>query len=233
MSLVLNGTTQYVWRTAPVVGRPFFISAWFKSSSDSALQALWGEGHKATTFDYWRLALRGDVENDPVGCTIRRTGVASALTSSGYTAGQWQHAIFIEAGTQDHRVYINGGSEGTDVSNDQGPLNLDTMGIGALPYNGGWANFFSGKIAEVAIWNGVIPSAGEIAFLAGGGKASSVQPTDLKAYWPLLNDANDDGINALHLTEVATPSYDEEDHPAIGGAIRSSIWYYNNFLLAG
>ena len=107
------------------------------------------------------------------------------------------------------------------------------MGIGALPYNGGWVNLFVGKLAEVAIWNNVILSAGEIAFLAGGGGASSIQSVDLKAYWPLFNDANDDGVNGLHLTEVATPSYDEVDHPAIGGAIRSVITYYNNFLLAG
>ena len=233
MSLVLNGTTQYAWRSAPVVATPFAVSAWFKSTSESALQAIWGEANQATTLDYWRLALRGDVEDDPIGCYIRRSDAANALTSAGYSVDEWHHALFIEAGSQDHRVYIDGGGIGTDTSNDQTPISITKMAVGALPYNGDWANFFAGKLAEVAIWNGVILTADDIAFLAGGADPSTIQSVYLKTYWPLFDDANDNGAENLHLTEAGTPSFDTGDHPVIGGAAKASTAYYLNHILSG
>lgn len=234
MSLVLNGSSQYAWRNAPIVNvAPFAVSAWFKSTSDSALQAIWGEGYQATTFDYWRLALRGNETGDPIGCTVRRNGLANAITTTGYTTGQWHHAMFIEAGSQDHRVYLDGGSVGTDTSNDQSPLNENRMSIGALPYNGGWANYFAGKIAEVAVWTNIIMGTDDIARLAGGADPSNVQPNFRKAYWPLLSDGNDDWSQSLDLTEAGSPSYDAEDHPTIGGALSTTFAYYYNLLQSG
>jgi hypothetical protein len=234
MSLVLNGTTQYAWRNAPVVNvAPFAVSAWFKSTSDSALQAIWGEAYQATTLDYWRLGLRGNEEGDPVGCYIRRNGEANAITSTGYMVNQWHHAMFVEAGTQDHRVYIDGESEGSDTSNDQNPLNENRMSIGALAYDGGWANFFAGKLAEVALWTNVILTVEDIAFLAGGADPNIIQPDFQKAYWPLLEDANDDWSNNLHLTEAGSPSFDTNDHPTIGGAAKASMVYYLNHIFSG
>ena len=215
MSIVLNGTTQYAWQTAPFVARPFSVAAWFKSTSDSALQAIWGEAKQSTTLDFWRLGIRGNAVGDPVGCYVRRAGAANATTSTGYTANKWHHALFIEAGSQDHRVYIDGGSEGTDTSNDQTPLNVDKMSIGALAYNNTWVNFFAGKLAEVAIWNNTILTDQERAYLANGVRPSAIRPANLAAYWKLEDDYADSSGNGNTLTGVASPTFDGSDHPTI------------------
>lgn len=232
MSLVLNGSSQYAWRTAPLADiAPFTVSAWFKSTSDSTLQALWGEGLQATTLDYWRLGIRGNAGGDPVGCYIRRAGAANAITSTGYTINNWHHAMFIEAGSQDHRVYIDGGSGGTDVANDQAPINEDKMSIGALAYNGGWVNYFAGKLAEIAVWNMILTDQNKTD-LAGGADPSTIQPGNLLAYWPLLSDALDDSGNGNDLTLAGSPSYDAGDRPVIGGnfVVSTILPYYNNLL---
>lgn len=215
MSLVLNGSTQYAWRAALLTGgAPFSVAVWFKSTSDSAFQAAWGEAYQANTFDFWRLDVRGNAGGDPIGCYVRRDGVANAVTSTGYTANQWHHALFIEAGSQDHRIYIDGGSEGTDTSNDQTPANVDKMSIGALAYNGGWANFFAGKLGEVAIWNVVLTNQ-EKTDLAAGASPSNIRSGNLVAHWKLVGDYLDSSGNGNTLVGVASPTFDNNDHPTI------------------
>ena len=215
MSLVLNGSTQYAWRTAPLAdGAPFTVSAWFKSTSDSALQAIWGEAYQANILDFWRLSIRGNATGDPVGCYVRRAGAANAVTSTGYTVNKWHHAMFIEAGSKDHRVYIDGGSGGTDVSNDQAPTNEDKMSIGALAYNGSWVNFFAGKLGEVAIWDVVLTDQ-EKTYLAAGISPSDIRPGSLVAHWKLVDDYLDSSGNSNTLTGVASPTFDNSDHPTI------------------
>ena len=73
----------------------------------------------------------------------------------------------------------------------------------------------------------------DIALLAGGANPSAIQPDFRKAYWPLLEDANDDWFNELHLTEAGSPSFDTNDHPTIGGAAKASTAYYLNHILSG
>lgn len=215
MSLVLNGSTQYAWRTAPFAdGAPFTVSAWFKSTSDSALQAIWGEAYQANTLDFWRLSVRGNAAGDPVGCYVRRAGAANAVTSTGYTTNKWHHALFIEAGSKDHRVYIDGSAGGIDTSNDQAPTNEDKMSIGALAYSGSWANFFAGKLGEIAIWDAAL-TVKEKNDLADGVRPSNIRPESLVAYWELTDDYLDSSGNGNTLTGVASPTFDGNDHPTI------------------
>lgn len=56
-------------------------------------------------------------------------------------------------------------------------------------------SFLDGKIAEAEVFDET--------------------PTRI-AYWPLLDDANDDEAGALHLSTVGAPSFDSNDHPGGG-----------------
>lgn len=225
MSIVLNGSSQYARRDAPVASAaPFTVAAWFKSTSDSAFQCLWSEADESTLLDYWRLGLRGHVAGDPLGLYVRRAGVANAVTSTGYTVGTWHHAMFVETGSQDHKIYIDGGSEGSDTVNDQAPnpAVLDEMAVGALAYNNGWTQYFAGKVAEVAIWNMALSPADRIE-LAGGANPALVQPENLVAYYPFEENANDYSGNNLHLTTVGSPSFDTEDNPPVASGSGHTI----------
>jgi hypothetical protein len=79
-----------------------------------------------------------------------------------------------------------------------------------------FANYFAGKIAEVAVWN-VALGDDEIASLAAGANPTTIEAEYLVGYWPLLSDANDDiGSNNLTLQpHPGEPSFDSEDHPTI------------------
>jgi hypothetical protein len=180
------------------------------------------------------LDIRGNVGGNPVGCYVRRNEGASAETSSGYTINTWHNAIFIEAGGQNHQVYIDGGYAGIDTVNDQVPIGEDRMAIGALPYNGSWVNYFAGKLAYLTLWSIAI-SAEDRASLAGGADPSTIQSGSIIANYPLEENANDTSGNNLHLTTVNSPTFDSEDVPTIEGGggssvVPSIVSYYNNFL---
>lgn len=216
MSIVLEGT-KFLHRDPVANAAPFTVSVWFKSTDADAFQAAWAEGAYAGTLDYWRLGLRGNAAGDPVGCYVRRDGAADAFTSTGYEVNRWHHAMFIEASSQDHRVYIDGGSEGTDTANDQAPINLVAMSVGAMPYNGSWIQYFSGKIAEVTIWS-VVLSAAERASVIAGVDPSTIQPGNLVVYYPLEENPNDYGGSGLDLDyggPAPDPSFDAEDVPKV------------------
>jgi len=215
MSIVLNGSSQYAQRAAPVVGSaPFTVFAWYKSTSDTALQAIWGESVQTSTYDYWRLSLAGNLAGDYVRADIRHSETAaSPVTSQGYSKDTWQSAILLETSSSDHKVYINGGYEGSSTVS-QAPVNTNKMSIGALAYNSSWANLFAGKIAHVALWDIALTS-GDRGRLAAGIVPSQIQPNHLVGYWPLLSNGNDYSGNDLHLTLVGSPSFDDEDVPTL------------------
>ncbi len=215
MSLVLNGSSQYAWRAAPVANvAPFTVFAWYKTTSDAALQAIWGESQQASTAQYWRLSAAGSIAGDPIRGDIRGGGTAATpQTTIGYTINTWQNALLLETSSSDHKVYINGGSVGSSTT-DQTPTGEDKMGVGILPYNSSWANYFAGKLAHVAIWD-IALSAPDIASLAAGANPLAIQAAHLIAYWPLYNDANDDGGDGLNLALVGSPTFDTGDVPPV------------------
>lgn len=211
MALILNGTTQYAKRENAVVSvAPFTVSAFFLSTNIADIQAVWGQSSGVDANDYWRLGLRPDLPDDPLAAYIKRSvgPVGNPTTTSGYTSGNWHHSAFVEAGSQDHRVYIDGGSKGLDVINDEAPLLANIMTIGALAYNGGYLQYFTGKIAQVAIW-GIALSDEEIRQISNGVDPTTIRSGDLIAYWELEDNA-DDSIGVLNLTLVGSPSFDSD-----------------------
>jgi len=89
------------------------------------------------------------------------------------------------------------------------PRGLDAtrepLQIGAEIYGGVISLYFSGRIAEPAVWD-VSLSDDEIALLAKGFSPLFFRPQNLAAYWPLiaLEDIND-RIGGFNMTAVNTP----------------------------
>lgn len=221
MSIVLNGSTQYAYiLEALTAGRPVIIAGWFKSDSDSAAQAIASLADKDSDVDYRVLGLRGDLGGDPVIAQERDTDdIGEAQTSTGYTIGVWHHAIAEFIATSSRKVLIDGSNEGTN-SVVVIAENLDKTAIGVICRNT-LAWFFDGKLAEIAMWDATLNDQ-QKADLANGVKPSSIDPTNLLAYWSLRENANDGSGNNKHLTIVGSPSFDTEDHPEMGNLVGSS-----------
>lgn len=79
-------------------------------------------------------------------------------------------------------VSFTGG--GIGPQNDNGIV-FDTVQLYSMARNN-FSNFAAGRLAEVALWNGVVLTAAEAAILGLGYAPPLVRPASLKYYWPLL-----------------------------------------------
>jgi len=115
-------------------------------------------------------------------------------SSSTLETGQWYHVVgvydYVSDGSSIMRLYINGASAATEVTNAVGPqqTNDQYLGIGIQPIYGG-LRFFYGVIDEVKIYNRVL-SAGEVSasYNSGNGRGY-VDATGLVAYWSFDENA--------------------------------------------
>lgn len=98
----------------------------------------------------------------------------------------------------------------------------------------GGAQVFTGKIAEVAMWNAVLDS-GQITSYLAGTAASSIAPANLIGYWPLSADSpthTNLGIDAGGTLTVTGAVFDA-DHPSIatgGSNIAVKARYYQSMV---
>lgn len=215
MSVSLNGTNQYLNAAASVTAYPFSVSAWMKTSDLTQNGVLVDIG--ATTFaaskSHNYTEFRGAVGGDPVRASTYYTAATSAASSTGVSSGTWHHVLAVYNSDTDRRVYIDGGSKGTDSGNQNGDANITVMVVG-VGGNGAF-NHFAGNIAEVGIWSSALSDANAVT-LAGGALPTDVDSSNLEEYWSLLSDANSDGGNsATDLTGQGTPSFDSGDHPDV------------------
>jgi len=208
MSLVLNGTTQYLKRTStPITDVPVTISCWFQSDSVTASQAL--ASLEDGVNEFYLLQAAGAIAGDPVRAMSYSGTWRVAATTTGYSAGTWTHALGIFAADNDRRAFISGGSKGTEsTAEDVAAASYIMVGAykASVP-----TGFFDGKLAELAMWNIALSDA-NAASLAAGVLPTAIEAANLIGYWPLFDDANDDKGTA-NLTEIGSPSYDTADHP--------------------
>ena len=181
----VRASSQYLEHAAAVVtAYPVTLASWFRSDDATVGQSILGVFN--STLDAWfRIEIRGDVAGDPVRIECVNVSNANAATSTGYSANTWHHACGVVASATSRTAYIDGGSAVTDTTNQAVPGGLDTTAIARRVRAGGLNDFyFSGNIAESAIWSAAL-DAGEIAALAKGFSPLLIRPQSLAAYWPL------------------------------------------------
>jgi hypothetical protein len=114
-----------------------------------------------------------------------------ALTQEQYTVDQWNHI----AGSFDYNsgagrsVWMNGINARNNAATEN-TSGKNRILIGARTASGTIGAYFSGRIAEVGIWN-VELAAEEIASLAKGMTCDKVRPQSLVFYAPLVRDLID------------------------------------------
>lgn len=107
----------------------------------------------------------------------------AASTTASVTVNTWQHLCGTFTAVNDRAVYLDGANKGTDATSIT-PTGLDRTAIGRRVQSSP-SNYFSGRLAEVAIWNEVLTDA-EVARLALQRLAAPyVRPWALIGYWPV------------------------------------------------
>jgi hypothetical protein len=202
-----DAASQYLHIASAVkTATPLTMACWFYSDDIAAYQVLMSLKHNgsATGFNTFFLAAVGSVVGDPIRAF---TGAAAAFsfadTTTGYSANTWHHACAVFAASNDRRAFIDGGSKGTE-NTARVPAGINETLI-AKAGSTGLAQYMSGRIAEVAIWNVALSDA-EVALLAKGFSPLFIQPHNLVAYYPLIRDDDNDWIGGFNLTAVNAPT---------------------------
>ena len=192
---------------AVVSGYPFTVAGWVKPQAlgvtGSRPFALGTDGSEddwyvlhRTTDDRFRVVI-------DEGGTF--TGVNSGSLNSTTT---WFHIIAVFASSTDVRAYVDGGSQGS-MNPGLTPAAPNQTHFCETMTN---SNDFDGKIAHFGVWDIALDATARTA-LAGGGNPLAVEAANLQAYWPMLEDANDDK-GAFHLT-VTGATLDGADNPTV------------------
>jgi len=176
------------WSTAIVTAYPFTLSAWFNCDNVTALGALVSISDEATDNERWVLQADGASAGDPVRLRSVAAGTGvNAATSTGYTAGSWNHACGIGRSATSRDAYLNGGGKGSSAASNT-PAGLDNTTLG-LSDRATDIEPFPGLLAEVCVWN-IALNDQDVALLAAGYHPLEVRPVGIVGYWPLVNRSN-------------------------------------------
>lgn len=190
MARSFNSTSHYLEYAGAVrSGNPISVAAWFYVGDVTAYRTIFSLSETAANNNYYVLEPRGDVSGDPLEWQVRAPagGVLSVRTSTSVTANTWHHALGVSASDTDHRVYLNGGGEGSSTSS-RAPSGMGRTNIGVYHSNV-FDGYFNGNLAFVTVWN-VGLTAADAAALASGVHPFLVRPDAIVAYWPLLGQGS-------------------------------------------
>jgi len=214
VSVILDDAlSQYLYINEVIGGtEPFTVAGWYKTDDLTVNKAIWSLALDSVDTEYFTLLLRSAAGGGFVTTAIADTGqsVVYVNTTTTYTSNIWQHAAAVYTSNSSRDVYLNGSYKGTSAASLY--VGASRTSIGCL-YRSSICNYFSGKLAGIAIWD-IALSEDELVQLAGGIEPIGIQPEHILAYWPLIIDGNDESGNGKHLTGCNSPTFDEEDTPS-------------------
>ncbi len=180
-----DASSQYLEvNTAAVASRPLSISAWFYPDDLSTAMSLVFLGDKDATNHFFELLVQGDT-TDALRARENAGGSPQAATTANTpTLGAWNHAFGYFSSSTDRGARLNGSTLATNTTSYGPPVGPDRTSIGrrgaSTPLN-----YFSGRLAEVAVWNVKLNNDEQLA-LAAGAHPTRIRPLALRGYWPLL-----------------------------------------------
>jgi len=191
--------------SAPVTNYPFTLSCWFNTDDDTIREVLLSVVDKDVDSQMFELVLTGDLAGDNLRFIAYAGGAgAAATTTAGFTANTWHHALGVATNSTSRAVYLDNANSGASTV-ERAPTGLDRVAIGyagdASP-----SKYFSGGVAEAAIWNIATLDAAERTALAKGYSPLLIRPQSLVFYTPSISTSDRDIKGGLALTSVGTPS---------------------------
>lgn len=201
MSYSFNGSSSALdVGSAILTGYPMSMACWFNPASAAVTYSAISIDEKASSGGVDRFGLV------PNAGTIRTTRgsagtIVNADSTGAYQAARWNHGCGVFTSATLATSYNQGGFAGTNVTSNT-PAGIDQTTIGARWSSSALTTFFSGLIAEAAIWNCAL-TASDVRALAAGMAPSAVRPESIVLYLPLRGDTFDRSIFGRVLTNTA------------------------------
>lgn len=186
---------------APVTAYPLTMACWFRASEALNNKYLISIGDSAALSWFGLEA----TSSETVQAEAADAGLVRTATATGnFSIDTWTHAAAVFASSTSRSAYRDGTNKATDTYNWI-PTGLDKVSIG-VRNSSAYENYFSGDIAEAAIWDVALTDA-EIAMLAKGASPVMVRPASLVSYWPLIGreSPEPDRVGGYNLTLTNAP----------------------------
>jgi hypothetical protein len=185
------------------IGVPMTVSIRQQYPNTSAFRGVWSIYETAGSNDFHYGGANQD--SNTFRIVVRTTGNAAALVGLPGT-NQWFNALGLFASTTSRTAYVNTTASSINTTNRSITTEV-SIRIGAQPAG----NFFTGQLAEFAIWNAAL-TVGEINSLAQGFKPPRIRPQSLLYYVPLVRDVHE-LRSGIPFTAVNAPVV--FDHPRV------------------
>lgn len=190
---------DYVQGTATLVDPAFTINCWvYPVTVAGANQAV--TLHNTTNNNRFSLGVNSTTSKAIFQCFD--TTLATASTTTNYTANAWNMLTGVASATNSRTVYLNAGGSATNTTSKT----LTTPNrwlLGASYVAGAVSPIWEGYVAEFALWN-VALSTDEITSLNRGVKASQIRPASLKVYFPGIRNYKDMKETTTAVTTAGT-----------------------------
>ena len=179
--------TQYVSWAAPVTSAPFTIACWMNKNALGLQTVVALTDTDVDDDDEWTLS---PLLSAQIRYHVKDGSATNPTTGNTYTAAAWHHLCAVEASSSSHRIVLDGdwansGQSTTTLT----PDNADTLSLGVI-LDPAPNQFYSGKAAELAVWNVALAQA-QVEMLAEGLSPLLVNPGALVFYAPLVSNFND------------------------------------------
>lgn len=193
MSRSFNGSSDKLsYAGAAITATPLTMAAWIKrgtAGTSAGTVMFLGNSGSVGNVNHWRVnrAFTDDGNASVTASTCGPTSGASNATCTrsitDWPEDTWGHVAGVFGSDTSRYGYAQGvASTETTASKTPSGANITTLG---KQDNITGASWFSGEMAEAAIWN-VALDAAEIAALAAGVCPLLVRPTSLVSYWPII-----------------------------------------------
>ncbi len=105
-------------------------------------------------------------------------GSAIAWSKADATVNQWVLLTGVyDDPSQTLTLYVNGAPQSSAKSAGVQPSGNNTLQVGRLSSNGQWSDPWHGAVADIQVWNQVLPEADIVKIVAGPSSPPSVPPT--------------------------------------------------------
>lgn len=207
-------STQRLTGSAPVTAAPFSVCMWARPTQVTADVGILTISDTGGNSNYFLMQENGLTAGDPVRWEQQSTadGTDNATSTTGFTVNTWAMVCAVVASTTSRKVYINGGSSATNTQTNT-PGSIDTIAVGARNRST-VDRYFSGDIAEVAIWDVALSDTDVSDLYTNTYAATCIAPDDLIRYWPLASNSDlTDAVASQTLTAAGSPA--SATHPTI------------------
>ncbi len=190
--------------SSPVSAVPITIAAWAYSDNLSTVedQIIAYVGDKDAADEMFLLRLDSTGIND-LWARHRNFGGTSTATAGTFIVNTWHHCVAVFASNTSRTAYFDG-TAGTENTDTRSAVSSDRVAIGRAGDTSP-GDYFSGRIAEVGIWNAALTAA-EITALSKGYSPQLIRPQSLVFYAQLIRDEDYDKVGGLSLTPFNTPT---------------------------